>query len=227
MKLNFSKFLRDRSSKATVPAAKFSGQRYGIGSSSFYDEDEEGDVKMVRPSMKNSNDESHDSEDSEFDGMSDEHTYGDDDSEFDYSDDMDDPEIDEESYMSAETARVLSDMIHNISSCDSEMCDSIKDWIETSDHFSSSDRDYLMQMFDDVSSDETDMDLDVEAEYDDYEDDHDFDEMDDDEIENDQDDSEYEMDDESSLDDKLNALKNRYKQEEEEIRFSSFAKKKF
>lgn len=217
MKLNFSKFLRDRSSKATVPAAKFSGQRYGIGSSSFYDEDEEGDVKMVRPSKRDSME-----DDSNFD---DDHLYSD--SELDYSDEMDDDfdesndgEEDDEPQMSAETARVLSDLIHNISSCDSEMCANIKDWIETSDHFSNSDRDYLMQMFDDVSSDVDDMD--IEAEYDDeYDEDRDFDDNDD------QDDSEIETNDDVSLDDKLTSLKNRYKDEEEEMRFSSFAKKKF
>lgn len=222
MKLNFSKFLKDRGNKATVPAAKFSGQRYGIGNSSFYDEDEEGDVKMVRPSRDSERDVGDEIEpEREFDNHDDEMNNFDDGFE---DDDFDEDSFDEDSFdeddsqMSAETARVLSDLIHSISSCDSEMCDNIKNWIDSSDHFSDSDREYLMQMFDDTSSefdndefsmDDTDVDMDVDM-------DSDFDDRDtDDEMSND-------------LDDKLNSLKNRYKDEEEEMfrdRFSS--KKKF
>lgn len=219
MKLNFSKFFsRNKGTTATIPAAKFSGQRYGIGASEFYDEDEENDVRMIRPTKTRSEFEDDlDAEDSSAD-FNDDADYDDDgfsdqddtarnyENEFDQDDEFDDEDDDsefceEDKCMAPETARILADLIRNIS-CNEETCEKLKDWVDSCHYLGDEDRDYLLDMIDDRGADDSEG---LDDSDDEFENSHmEFDEFNQDE----------DFDDENDLDDKLNALRNRYKDED-------------
>lgn len=191
MKLNFLKFLnRDKD----VPAAKFKGQSYGIGRSEFYDEDENEDVRMVKPMGRNELGADSDDSDMDFDIDMDDS----DDSDMDAEDNM--PQLDDR------TADILTDLIKHLS-CDGHACDSIKDWIETSGHFNDEDVDFLLNVVDEQGDDfDTDDSEDFDSEDFDMDDSEDFD----------MDDSD---DDDESLSDKLTALKHRYDEESVKKKF--------
>lgn len=146
MKINFSKFI-GRSKEAAVPAAKFSGQRYGIGNSAFYDEDE--DVHMIKPSKPE---------------------------QFDVMDDHDDElvkKVEDREELNDHALAVVVNMLDAVC-CDDEICKKIAHWIETCDCLNPSDRDYLMDVLDSHSDDFNDMDdfeeMDDSDEYEDSED---------------------------------------------------------
>ena len=138
MKINFSKFL-NRSKTATIPAAKFSGQRYGVGNSAFYDEDENEDVRMVRPSKHE------------------ELPQDDVDVEFEHEDDTTE-ELNDHALM------VVVNML-NAMCCDDESCEKAKQWLEDCDCLNPSDKDYLLGVLD-ADTDETWSDMNDEFNHD-------------------------------------------------------------